>query len=116
MTNSIKETYALRKIYSHPSSVAARAPAKPAGEVANLMATRRAEKSEIGKRHREERLALEKKLNARRAHKPHPHISHDSDDSRQRSALAARHATEQNSHAERHDAELKAAMARQMPD
>jgi hypothetical protein len=114
MTNSIKETYALRRIYSHPSSVAARAPAKPAGEVANLMATHRAEKSEIGKRHREERLALEKKLNARRAHEPH--ISHDSDDSGQRSAVASRHKAEAGAVAARHRTELEVAMARHPPD
>jgi hypothetical protein len=115
---SISETYRSRKTYAHPSSQKSRAQdrggVKRHDPVNDVRANHRHENLERGAQRREETLALNRQLAMRQAHTPH--ISYESDDARQRSALAEKHLDQQNADARRQQAQLDDAMRRHMPD
>jgi hypothetical protein len=114
---SISETYRSRKTYSHESSKKSRAEdrggVKRSDPINDMRASHRCENSDRGAQRREATLALNRQLAARQAHTPH--ISFESDDARQRSALAKKNLDQQNADAARQQAELDAAMKRHMP-
>jgi hypothetical protein len=117
MANSIRSEYEARKSYNHPNSKKLRAELSGTGKkvdpVTALKAQQRGEKIAQGHKHREETLALERRLNARRGQSPH--ISHADDDTRQRRALDAKHRDADERLARHHRAQLDQAMARHMP-
>jgi hypothetical protein len=96
------------QVYSHPSSVAARAPEKH-DPVAALRATHHAEMTELGTRHRRESVDLERAFNAEEAKHPDSRLANrPADEGKRRKALQQKHSTERAKMVARHGAEIEA--------